>query len=82
MFHVFVFHVCSARKKRGTCYWAAFSSVWSFYPENQITFLNPKILVYVGSEMSKIKVQEIVRNLLDKFRKLYMNGTERSSRNL
>ena len=27
-----VFHICSARKKRGTCYWAAFSSVWSFYP--------------------------------------------------
>ena len=37
---------------------------------------------YLGSEMSKIKLQKIVGNLLDKFRKLYMNGTEQSSRNL
>ena len=28
-----------------------------------------------GSEMWKIKLQKIVGNLLDKFRKLYMNGT-------
>ena len=28
-----------------------------------------------GSEMSKIKLQRIVGNLLDKFRQLYMNGT-------
>ena len=31
-----------------------------------ITFLNPKILCLL---------QKIVRNLLDKLRKLYMNGT-------
>ena len=37
---------------------------------------------YFGSEMSKIKLQKIVGNLLDKFRKWYMNGTEQSSRNL
>ena len=37
---------------------------------------------YLGCEMSKIKLQKIVGNLLDKFRKLYMNGTEQSSRNL
>ena len=29
----------------------------------------------MGSEMRKIKLQKIVGNLLDKFRKLYMNGT-------
>ena len=28
----------------------------------------------VGSEMWKIKLQKIVGNLLDKLRKLYMNG--------
>ena len=37
---------------------------------------------YLGCEMSKLKLQKIVRNLLDKFQKLYMNGTEQSSRNL
>ena len=37
---------------------------------------------YFASEMSKIKLQKIVGNLLDKFGKLYMNGTEQSSRNL
>ena len=37
---------------------------------------------YLGCEMSKLKLQKIVGNLLDKFRKLYMNGTEQSSRNL
>ena len=43
---------------------------------------NPKILVFIstknnliwGSEMRKIKLQKIVGNLLDKLRKLYMNG--------
>ena len=29
----------------------------------------------MGSEMGKIKLQKIVGNLFDKFRKLYMNGT-------
>ena len=29
----------------------------------------------MGSEMGKIKLQKILGNLLDKFRKLYMNGT-------
>ena len=45
--------------------------------------LNPKILGflfyekqhYLGSEMRKINLQKILGNLLDKFRKLYMNGT-------
>ena len=50
-----------------------------------ITFLNPKILDFLlslyekqpdlGSEMWKIKLQKIVGNLLEKRRKLYMNGT-------
>ena len=50
-----------------------------------ITFLNPKILDFLlslyekqpdlGSEMRKIKLQKIVVNLLEKLRKLYMNGT-------
>ena len=45
-------------------------------------FLNPKIFRFLfyekypnmGSEMWKIKLQKIVGNLLDKLRKLYMNG--------
>ena len=49
----------------------------------QITLLNPKILgflfykkiKFLGSEMRKINPQKILGNLLDKFRKLYMNGT-------
>ena len=50
-----------------------------------ITFFNPKILDFLlslygkqpdlGSEMWKIKLQKIVGNLLEKLRKLYMNGT-------
>ena len=48
-----------------------------------MAFLNPKFLGFLfyekyhnlGSEMRKIKLQKIVGNLLDKFRKLYMNGT-------
>ena len=50
-----------------------------------VTFLHPKILDFLlslyekqpdlGSEMRKIKLQKIVGNLLEKLRKLYMNGT-------
>ena len=50
-----------------------------------ITFLNPKILDFLlslyekqadlGSEMWKIRLQKIVVNLLEKLRKLYVNGT-------
>ena len=50
-----------------------------------IKFLNPKILDFLlslyekqpdlGNEMWKIKLQKIVVNLLEKLRKLYMNGT-------
>ena len=56
-----------------------------FYDSLSITFLNPKILDFLlslygkqpdlGSEMWKIKLQKIVGNLLEKLRKLYMNGT-------
>ena len=62
VFHVFVFHVCSARKKRGTCYWAAFSSVWSFYPENQITFFNPKILGFLLLRKTTLRGEWNVKN--------------------
>ena len=40
----------------------------------QDSFLYEKQL-NLGSEMEKIKLQKIVRNLLDKLRKLYMHGT-------
>ena len=48
-----------------------------------IAFSNMKILGFLfvrkmaklRSEMQKINLQEIVGNLLDKLRKLYMNGT-------
>ena len=39
-------------------------------------------LTLFGDEMWKIKLQKIAGNLLDKFRKLYNNGTFMSSRNL
>ena len=39
-------------------------------------------LTLLGDEMWKIKLQKIAGNLLDKFRKLYNNGTFLSSRNL
>ena len=39
-------------------------------------------LTLLGDEMWKIKLQKIAGNLLDKFRKLYNNGTFMSSRNL
>ena len=37
-------------------------------------FLIP-LLINLGSEMRKIKVQKITGNLVDKLRNLYMNGT-------
>ena len=50
-----------------------------------IEFSNPKIpnpkflflqkTAYLEREIRKIKLQKIVGNLLDKFRKLYVNGT-------
>ena len=48
-----------------------------------ITFLNPEILGLLfcekypnlGSEVWKIKLPKILGNLLDKIRKLHMNGT-------
>ena len=47
---------------------------------NSLGFVCFKIELNVGSEISKINLQKIVRNLLRKLRKSYM--TERSSRNL
>ena len=38
-------------------------------------FLRKKSLIWLASEMGKIKLQKIIGNLLDKLRKLYMNGT-------
>ena len=58
-----------------------FSNERIFLTPTPITFLNPKILGfffyekqhYLGSEMSEIKLQKMVGNLLHRFRKLYMN---------
>ena len=47
---------------------------------NSLGFVCFKIELNVGSEISKINLQKIVRNLLRELRKSYM--TERSSRNL
>ena len=64
-----------------------FTNVRIFLITISITFLNPKIFGFLllretawgareqGSEMWEINHQKIVRNLLDKFRKLRMNGT-------
>ena len=55
---------------------------FNFLYSLSIAFLNPKFrfpFFYekrsnLGNEMGKIKLQEIVGSLLDKLRKLHMNG--------
>ena len=62
----------------------SFTKVRIFLIPPSIACLNPKILGFLflpqkkanlGTDMRKIIIQKILRNLLDMLRKLYMNGT-------
>ena len=47
--------------------------IWKFFWKFYVSFFYEK-QHYLGSEMWQIKLQKIVGDLWDKFRKLYMNG--------